>query len=121
MDRNLWGLTLWIWSYTLQMARRNLLEHKPSPSDLPPSTQRDFLSTLDIEIEHVKKMEIEFKDWYVLKWPAIVGITIWHNLNRVRPFTYERKSERKAKIMLLAVLLSLVVFYSLLTSDLFLI
>lgn len=24
MDRNLWGLTLWIWSYCLQMAERNL-------------------------------------------------------------------------------------------------
>lgn len=64
-------------------------------------------------------MEIKFKDWYPLKWPAIAGIRIWHNLNRVRPFTYERKSERKAKIMLLAVVLGLVVFYSLLSSDLF--
>lgn len=26
MDRNLWGLTLWLWTYSLQMARRNLVE-----------------------------------------------------------------------------------------------
>lgn len=26
MDRNLWGLTLWLWTYTLQMARRNIVE-----------------------------------------------------------------------------------------------
>ena len=26
MDRRLWGLTLWIWSYALQMARRNLVD-----------------------------------------------------------------------------------------------
>ncbi len=24
MDRNLWGLTLWIWSYVLQMSLSNL-------------------------------------------------------------------------------------------------
>ena len=27
MDRNLWGLTLWLWSFTLQMAYRNLIDH----------------------------------------------------------------------------------------------
>jgi hypothetical protein len=26
MDRNLWGFTLWVWSFALQMARRNLVE-----------------------------------------------------------------------------------------------
>jgi hypothetical protein len=26
MDRNLWGLTLWIWSYALQMGCRNLVD-----------------------------------------------------------------------------------------------
>ena len=26
MDRNLWGLTLWLWTYSLQMAKRNIVE-----------------------------------------------------------------------------------------------
>jgi len=25
MERNLWGLTLWLWSFTLHMAFRNLI------------------------------------------------------------------------------------------------
>jgi len=29
MKRNLWGLTLWVWSYTLQMAFINLIDDKP--------------------------------------------------------------------------------------------
>ena len=28
MDRNLWGLTLWVWSYCLQMAEHNLGREK---------------------------------------------------------------------------------------------
>lgn len=33
MDRNLWGLTLWLWTYSLQMARRNLVEHLNAGQD----------------------------------------------------------------------------------------
>jgi hypothetical protein len=28
MGRNLWGMTLWIWSYVLQMACKNLTKQK---------------------------------------------------------------------------------------------
>lgn len=75
------------------------------------------MMALNREIEHSKKMEVQFKEWYLLKWPAIAGIKLWHHFNRVHPFTYERKSESKAKLMLLVVLLTLVIFFSLLSSD----
>ena len=34
MDRNLWGLTLWIWSYALQMACANLAKGEIEPGQL---------------------------------------------------------------------------------------
>ena len=34
MDRNLWGLTLWIWSYALQMATAILTKEEIEPGQL---------------------------------------------------------------------------------------
>lgn len=34
MDRNLWGLTLWIWSYALQVACANLSKEEIEPGQL---------------------------------------------------------------------------------------
>ena len=36
----------------------------------------------------------------------------WHIMNRVRPFSYERPTETKAKLVLLGMVLSVLLFIS---------
>lgn len=51
MDRNLWGLTLWIWSYALQMAYVNVVEEK---KELKVEERGD----IEKWINHCKKLQI---------------------------------------------------------------
>ena len=46
---------------------------------------------LQILGDHARKMELKFRPYYPLKYPVIGAVKVWHTLNRVRPFTYERK------------------------------
>ena len=47
MERNLWGLTMWLWSYSLQMARRNLVEEKG---------EKKLIEQLKVLTEHAEKL-----------------------------------------------------------------
>ncbi len=65
MGKNLWGLTLWIWSYAMQMARRNFLEIVEKSSELTENKlfqdallQKSSISTLDREIKHIQLLEV---------------------------------------------------------------
>ena len=51
MDRNLWGLTLWIWSYALQVAYVNVVEEK---KELKVEERGD----IEKWINHCKKLQI---------------------------------------------------------------
>lgn len=61
-------------------------------------------------------LEVTFRPYYWLKYPTLVGVKAWHTLNRVRPFSYERKRETHAKVLLLGLVLLVVVTFSLLTD-----
>jgi hypothetical protein len=80
MDRGLWGLTLFLWSYSLQMARRRLAEES--------RIDRETLEILNQEIEHTKMLQVKFRRGYLLRYPVQAVLQGWHQLNRVRPFTY---------------------------------
>jgi hypothetical protein len=51
----------------------------------------------------MKKIDIEFKGRYILKYPVLGGVKLWHQVYRVRPFTYSRSSSISvaAKVLLL--------------------
>lgn len=93
MDRNLWGLTLWLWGYVLQMAHRNLIDQ----AQLGGQVRQPWLTTLEGEIRHIKVLQLSFKPWYWLKYPVLGAVSAWHSLYRVQPFTYQRVSERRAR------------------------
>ena len=113
MDRNLWGLTLWIWSYSLQMARRDIVD--TIEADL---SQKAIIKMLGHNINHAKLLEIDFKPYYILKWPLLGLLRGWHVLNRERPFNYERKLETRAKINLVCLLFIVAAVFSLVNLKL---
>ena len=55
---------------------------------------------------------MEFKPYYFLKYPVLGAIKYWHFMNRVRPFTYERSNETRAKFTLLALFVVIVIIVS---------
>lgn len=65
----------------------------------------------------MKKIDIEFKDRYILKYPVLIGVKLWHQIYRVKPFTYTRgysMSVAAQVLVLLAVvcLLGLMINYN---------
>jgi hypothetical protein len=60
----------------------------------------------------MKKMQIDFKDNYILKYPIIGAVKLWHLVYRVSPFTYERQPETAAKMSIVFILLFLSLVYA---------
>ena len=48
----------------------------------------------------MKLLEVQFRDYYILKYPIILMIKYWHYMNRVRPFTYKRDPQSKTKAII---------------------
>ena len=102
MDRNLWGLTLWLWTYSLQMAKRNIVEQKG---------EKEVINRLKQLGDHARLMDVHFKPFYPLKYPALGAIKIWHTFNRVRPFTYQRKTQKRIKFLTIFIVSFAILFY----------
>ena len=98
------------------MARRNLVEQLNAgqgPKDGKRREERGIVEVLGRLSDHTKVLEVEFKPYYPLKYPVLGAINVWHSLNRVRPFRYQRPSEIKAKLILVLVLFSFALLLSL--------
>ena len=94
MDRNLWGLTLYLWSYMLQMSLSNCL------NQLKP----DLTNTIKGFIDSMLTFELEFKPYSLYKYPTKLIASGWHYLYRVRPFKYnpvDKKVQMYKKILLM--------------------
>ena len=85
MDRHLWGLTLWIWSYMLQMAISQ------SYHSLSVECRLEILSL----IQKMKGFKLTFKDYSLLKYPIQFVALSWHYWYRVKPFTYDKFTKVK--------------------------
>lgn len=94
LERNLWGLTLWLWGFMMQMAHRNLRDSADA------GLQAENLQSLRREIDHLKKLELTFVPWYWLKYPVLGAVKAWHWVYRVQPFSYQRPGEKRAKVWL---------------------
>lgn len=79
MDRNLWGITLYVWSYMLQMALTNLGTKLPS-SDA--NSIKSFVNLMNC-------FDLTFRPYSPYKIPATIIASGWHYLYRVRPFRYD--------------------------------
>lgn len=94
MQRPLWGVTLWIVSYFLQMAAHNL-------------GGRD-LSELNSTISFLKTINVQFKPGFPLAMPLRWVVSGWHNAYRVKPFSYPKRSNNQYWIM--AAILCLILY-----------
>lgn len=78
MDRNLWGITLFIWSYMLQMALNNV---KKQLEDSQINKLKEFINIMNC-------FELTFQPGSLYKIPVTFIASGWHYLYRIRPFRY---------------------------------
>jgi hypothetical protein len=78
MDRNLWGITLYLWSFLLQMSLNNV------GSKLP-TTEANQVKSF---INKMNCFDLTFRPYSPYKIPASLIASGWHYLYRVRPFRY---------------------------------
>ncbi len=99
MDRNLWGLTLYLWSYMLQMALTNC------KNELIPEEHAKIKGLIDSMLT----FELDFKPYSLFKYPATFIASGWHYLYRVRPFRY-KPAESNGKLLLSQKILIVIFF-----------
>jgi hypothetical protein len=103
MKRELWGLTLWLVSYIIQMSEKNIKNSIKSTEDLA------LLSQISIMKQKMKSMDITFKKSYLIGIPMSNITKIWYYKNRVHQFTYIRsKWVQPQNIALLLLILCLI-------------
>jgi hypothetical protein len=99
MKRNLWGLTLWLWSYALQMACANFAR---DGEEKQVEEAREWIGQME-------SLEVKFKEGFLLKYPSLAIIKSWHYFNRIRPFHYSPTSFRIKPILLAILILGIMI------------
>lgn len=84
MKRDLWGLTLWIVGYILQMAEQNI---KKSPHRFT-NDDEQIISNVDSLMHSLRELDIRFDRKYILGYPLTWMAKNWHYYYRINPFTY---------------------------------